>query len=267
MYRCLTMKSPLISIERLKKLEDFGVDPCPKLSEVMPQLGSQKFLKTVDWMMSITAEARPQTVNDILDVWAGKNLSSVPAMQLTNEPKKNKKSYKILIAGPEGSGKATAVQAISELNKTGAVKQASTGRGDKAQTNSMDYASFDISNNERILLYSIPEQEQYKVAWNTLQKGAIGLVLLIDNGRENPLGDLDAFLELLEGFVDKTGMVIGINRTEQYPSPDIHDYHSHLVKIQRNWKSPPPIMEVDPGNPEEMRKLLISLLFHLYPGL
>jgi signal recognition particle receptor subunit beta len=100
-----------------------------------------------------------------------------------------------------------------------------------------------------------------------LQKGAIGLVLLIDNGREKPLDDLDCFLNLFEGFIESTGVVIGINRTEQYPGPTIHDYHSHLAKTRRNWKAPPPIMEVAPGNRQEVRQLLLSLLFHLNPSL
>jgi hypothetical protein len=62
-------------------------------------------------------------------------------------------------------------------------------------------------------------------------------------------------------------VVIGINRSEEYPSPTIHDYHSHLAKTRRNWKAPPPILEVAPGNRHEMKKLLLSLLFHLNPSL
>jgi signal recognition particle receptor subunit beta len=100
-----------------------------------------------------------------------------------------------------------------------------------------------------------------------LQNGAIGLVLLIDNGSRNPFDDLDVYLKLLEGFIENTGVVIGINRSEANPAPTIHDYHSHLAKGRRDGKAPPPIMEVAPGNRQEMKKLLLSLLFHLNPSL
>jgi signal recognition particle receptor subunit beta len=100
-----------------------------------------------------------------------------------------------------------------------------------------------------------------------LQKGALGLVLLIDNGSKDPFGDMDFYLKLLEGFIENTGVVIGINRPAENPGPSLHDYHTHLAQTRRNWKALPPIMEVAPGNRQEMRILLLSLLFHLNPSL
>jgi len=268
-YRCLTKKTPVASIERMKKMDETGVDPCPPLSKQAPQLGSQEFLETCDWMMSIVPEDRPQSVQEVLDAWAGKKRSpKAPAKSFTYVPRQARKTYKILIAGPVGVGKTTAIHTISDSGIVATEANASDSvRDRKAQTTvAMDYGSLDISDNERILLYGVPGQERFNFMWDILQKGAIGLVLLIDNGRKNPLGDLDFFLESFEGFINKTGIVIGINRTEQYPKPNIFDFHCHLQKNQKHWKAPPPIMEVDPRNHEEMRKLVLSLLCHLDPG-
>ena len=264
-YRCLTREAPPISIERLKKLEDFGVDPCQTLSKNMPHLGSQVLLDSVDWMISIAAEARPQTVQDVLDVWAGKNRRASPVRQMATEPNKSKTQYKILIAG---AAIPIALQAIRDSDTPDAAEKTKLPRQDgKTQILNLDFASLDISSHERILLYSVPEQAQFRVVRDMLQKGALGLVVLIDNRSKHPLDDLDVYLKLLEGFVENTGVVIGINRSEEYPSPTIHDYHSHLAKTRRNWKAPPPIMEVAPDNHHEMKKLLLSLLFHLNPSL
>lgn len=265
-YRCLTNEVPPVSIERLKKLEDFGVDPCPTLSRDMPHLGSGLLLDSVDWMMSIAPEARPQTVQDVLDVWAGKTRRSSPVQQLASDPQKSKTQYKILIAGSAGAGIPTALQVIRDASMPSA-EAAYPGQGNTTQMLSLDFASLDISDYERILLYGVPEQAQSNDARDMLQNGAIGLALLIDNGSKNPFDDLDRFLNLLEGFIENTGVVIGINRSEEHPSPNIHDYHSHLAKTRRNWKAPPPIMEVAPGNRQEMKQLLLSLLFHLNPSL
>jgi serine/threonine protein kinase len=267
-YRCLTKEAPPVSIERQKKLEDFGVDPCLSLLKDMPHIGGRVLLDSVDWMMSIAAEERPQSVQDVLDVWAGKTRRSGPAKSSAIEPKKSKTQYKILIAGSAGAGIPTALQGIRdpEIASAEAIVNPS-GQNNKTQMLNLDFASLDISSHERILLYGVPDQEPFHVVRDMLQKGAIGLVLLIDNGREKPLDDLDCFLNLFEGFIESTGVVIGINRTEQYPGPTIHDYHSHLAKTRRNWKAPPPIMEVAPGNRQEVRQLLLSLLFHLNPSL
>jgi hypothetical protein len=61
--------------------------------------------------------------------------------------------------------------------------------------------------------------------------------------------------------------VIGINRSELATGPNIHDYHRHLAKSRETGRMAPPIMEVAPGNQRELRKLLLSLLFHLNPTL
>jgi serine/threonine protein kinase len=267
-YRCLTKEAPPVSIERQKKLEDFGVDPCPTLLKDMPQLGSRVLLDSVDWMMSIAAEARPQSVQDVLDIWAGKKRRSNPVKPLASDPQKSKTQYKILIAGSAGAGVSTALQVIRdpETPGTGAITKPS-GEGSNTQMLSLDFASLDISEYERVLLYSVPEQAQFNVVRDMLQNGAVGLVLLIDNGSKNPFDDLDCYLKLLDGFIENTGVVIGINRSKEHPSPTIHDYHSHLAKSRRNGKAPPPIMEVAPGNRQEMKKLLLSLLFHLNPSL
>jgi signal recognition particle receptor subunit beta len=182
---------------------------------------------------------------------------------VATEPNKSKIQYKILIGG---AAVPAALQAIRDPD-TAEAKSRLSGQDSKTQILNLDFASLDISSHERILLYSVPEQAQFHVVRDMLQKGALGLVLLIDNGSKNPFDDLDVYLKLLEGFIENTGVVIGINRSETYPSPTIHDYHSHLAKIRRNWKAPPPIMEVAPENRQEVKKLLLSLLFHLNPSL
>jgi serine/threonine protein kinase len=268
-YRCLTRKTPVSSIARMKKLEEEGVDPCPPLSKQEPQLGSREFLETVDWMMAIVPEDRPQSVQEVLDAWAGKKRRpQAAAKSFTYVPRQARKTYKILIAGPVGVGKSTAIHTISDSGMLAREAFATDSVQERKEqtTVAMDYGSLDISDNERILLYGVPGQERFNFMWHILQKEAIGLVLLIDNGRRNPLGDLDFFLQSFDAFINKTGIVIGINRTEQYPRPSIFDYHFHLQSKQQPWNVHPPIMEVDPRNHEEMRKLVLSLLCHLDPG-
>jgi hypothetical protein len=118
-----------------------------------------------------------------------------------------------------------------------------------------------------MLIHSVPGREQLNSVQTSLQEDAIGLVLLIDNARENALDDLDFFLDRFDDFIKSTGVVIGITRSELSKGPNIQDCHRHLAKSRETGKTAPPIMEVAPGNHRELRKLLLSLLFHLNPTL
>jgi len=269
LYRCLTNKSPVLSIERMKAIDEDNFDPCTRLSEQASQLGSKEFLETVDWMLSVLPEDRPQSVDDVLDAWAGKTRdSSLLAVGKETQPRQAKRNYKILIASATAAMKSTAIQSISgaTLKTERKNSQDSDGESKVLSTVDMDYGSLNVSDNERILLYGIPNSEHFNSIWEVLKRGAIGLLLLIDNGRPDPLGDLEKYIKLFGDFIDETGMVIGVVQTERYPLPDLHDYHLHLQKIQYSGRYPPPIMEVDPKNREEIKKILLSLIFHIDPG-
>jgi serine/threonine protein kinase len=259
LYRCLTQETPPVSIERLKKLEDFGVDPCPSLASEMPHLGTRPLLESVDWMMAVAAEERPQSVQDVLDVWAGKKRRS-SSVVVAKAAGGEKRQYKVLIAGSAGGCLPAALQTLRSLDK-------GAGQSASSQSTSMDYAALDISSHERMLVYGAPESEQFKIVGDMLQKGAAGLVLLIDNAREDPLAELDALLQRFAGLIETTGVVIGINRSELYPAPDIHAYHRRLAETRKPGQMPPPIMEVAPGHAGELKQLMLSLLFHLNPSL
>jgi signal recognition particle receptor subunit beta len=216
-------------------------------------------------MMSVTAEERPQTVQEVLDVWAGKRRRPNSVTPLAREP--GKTPYKILIAGSSADCISTALQTIRDSNHVSGTKGRNTGPGDVPQVNIEESANLDISSHERMLIHSVPGREQLNSVQTRLQEDAIGLVLLIDNARENALDDLDFFLDRFDDFIKSTGVVIGITRSELSKGPNIHDCHRHLAKSRETGKIAPPIMEVTPGNHRELRKLLLSLLFHLNPTL
>jgi serine/threonine protein kinase len=265
-YRCITKKTPTLSIERMKTIDEEGYDPCLRLAELSPQLGSREFLESVDRMLSVIPEDRPQSVSEVLDAWAGRKPLPKPGdRKKSYTPKQVKKTYKILIASSDGGDKSTAIRSISDTNVENSAAGAQVSDSSALPAAPMDYGSLDISDCERILVYGIPGNERFRFIWDILQKGAIGLVLLIDNESQNPLTDLETYLTMFESFIDRTGVVIGINRT-RHRHPDIHEYHEYLQKTPYAGKSRPPILEVDPTNKSDMKKLLLSLIFHIDPG-
>ena len=104
---------------------------------------------------------------------------------------------KIIFTGPVGVGKTTAISAISDIPPVSTDAFASdmtAGRKDHT-TVAMDYGVIQLDEDTKIHLYGTPGQERFDFMWQILSKGGMGLILLLDNTRGNPLKDLKFFLD------------------------------------------------------------------------
>ena len=98
--------------------------------------------------------------------------------------------------------------------------------------------------------------------WEILVGGGIGLVLLIDNTRDDPFQDLRFFINAFGKFIAETGMVIGITMTDLVAAPGIEDYHRELRSL--GLKSVP-VFEVDARKRKDVSLLVEALLCSLDP--
>jgi signal recognition particle receptor subunit beta len=123
--------------------------------------------------------------------------------------------HKILFTGTMGAGKTTAIAAVSEIapirtevrNSDASVAKATTTVG-------LDYGELTLDNGEKLRLYGTPGQIRFDFMWRILARGALGLVILVDNSRPDPLADLDVYLDGFAELIEKTACVIGVGRTE-----------------------------------------------------
>jgi len=173
--------------------------------------------------------------------------------------------HKIIFTGPVGAGKTTAISTLSDIpvvateaKATDAVQQR------KANTTvAMDYGILNLDGGAKVHLYGTPGQERFSFMWDILTVGGLGLVLLIDNGREDPLADLEFYLDAFKRFIDKNGVVIGVTRMDVKPRPGLYSYHTKLKEL--GIKAP--VFEVDARDREDVKLMMISLLSLLDPGL
>ncbi|RSZ58547.1 GTP-binding protein [Massilia atriviolacea] len=174
------------------------------------------------------------------------------------------KEYKILFTGTMGAGKTTAIAAISEvapivtdvLNTDASVAKERTTVG-------LDYGLLTLENGDRIRLFGTPGQQRFDFLWKILANKALGLIILTDNSRPDPLADLGMFLD---GFADALATMpcaIGVGRLPSHPEPSLERY-ADLLEARGMVL---PIVEVDVRRRDDVTLLIDTLLAQLEAGL
>ncbi|NOQ17127.1 MAG: GTP-binding protein [Methyloprofundus sp.] len=173
--------------------------------------------------------------------------------------------YKIIFTGPVGAGKTTAITSISDvpLINTDAVASDMTKQRKAGTTVAMDYGIMNLNDGEKIHLYGTPGQERFDFMWDILTTGGIGLVLLLDNSRADPFLDMKFFLNSFNGFIEKTGVAIGVTQMDISTSPTIDEYHQYLQTMGLKI----PVFSVDAREKNDVSILVQALMFSLDPGL
>jgi signal recognition particle receptor subunit beta len=166
---------------------------------------------------------------------------------------------KIIFTGPMGAGKTTAIASISEIPPISTDVRCSDEEGKNRKENTtvaMDYGYITLAEGERIHLYGTPGQARFDYMWNILTKGGLGLVLLLDNMRPEPLTDLAFYLDQFKDFISGTGVVIGVTRTDLSHHVTLVDYQHCLM--QRGQIVP--VFEIDARQPNDVKVLIHALL-------
>ena len=98
-----------------------------------------------------------------------------------------------------------------------------------------------------------------------LGEGAMGLVILIDSARPDPMADLDLYLDSFRETIRKCdqAVVIGVTRTELNPQVDFLDrVNERVAKKKLNI----PVFEVDGRQRDDVKQLLLALLTFFDPS-
>lgn len=172
-------------------------------------------------------------------------------------------AHKIIFTGPVGAGKTTSIAAISDVEPfvTEQIATDETKERKEHTTVAMDYGMLKLDNNERIHLYGTPGQERFNFMWDILTDSGIGLILLVDNKRPNPLDDLSFFLQSFKDFIKETAVVVGVTRMDIASNPTLEDYRRVMRELNMNV----PIFEVDARERKDVVYLVQTLLYCLDP--
>jgi uncharacterized protein len=168
--------------------------------------------------------------------------------------------HKILFTGTTGAGKTTAIGAVSEIPPLSTDVRNTDAAFSKAMTTTgLDYGELRLDNGEKLRLYGTPGQPRFDFMWKILSRGALGLVILIDNSRGDPLADLDIYLRGFDTLIAETACVVAVGRTETHATPDLDQFARHLEA--RGVVCP--VMPIDVRENAQVTQLLELLLLQL----
>lgn len=167
-----------------------------------------------------------------------------------------KAPLKLIFTGPPGVGKTTAIAAISDIPpiNTDVTATDEIAELKEATTAAMDYGELTLANGEKLFLYGTPGQERFDFMWKILADGSLGLIILIDNSRPDPIADLALYLDSFSELLNTRAGVIGITRASQgLPLGDFFDLLTHRNIVI-------PILEIDARIEKDVLQLLDAFL-------
>jgi uncharacterized protein len=169
----------------------------------------------------------------------------------------------ILIAGPMGAGKTTAIQSLSEIPVV-STEAANTDRAtaNKATTTvALDYGEITLDGVEKVRLYGVPGQRRFDYMWRILEERALGLILLINNDGQDPVGDMLELIKDFSALQERGGVVIGVTRSDVQEYPHTSQYVDSIREVYPHITAP--VFSVDARNRDHMLITLTALLFNI----
>ena len=174
-------------------------------------------------------------------------------------------NLKIVFTGPVGAGKTTAIATLSDDAPISTNESATdmTQKRKSETTVAMDYGTMKLDGREKIHLYGTPGQERFNFMWDILTNNALGVIILVDNTRPDPIKDMLFFINTFRAIIDETALAVGITQTDRSVLPRIEKYQDKLKELHLRAA----IFEVDAREYRDVSMLVQSLLFSIDPGL
>jgi uncharacterized protein len=170
------------------------------------------------------------------------------------------REHKILFTGTMGAGKTTAIGAISEVPPMlTEVQNTDSSAAKPTTTVGLDFGLITLASGDRLRLFGTPGQTRFDFLWRILVRNALGLVILVDNSRPDPLEDLDVYLDGFREELQTLPCVIGVGRSEAHRLPSVDDYALRLQSRSLLL----PVLPVDVRRRDDVLLLIDTLLAQL----
>lgn len=142
------------------------------------------------------------------------------------------REHKIIILGPMGSGKTTAIRSIVGENMVSTdVKNTEANPSKETTTVAMDYGDVNLPNGDRLRLFGTPGQERFDFIWSALARGAVGGIIFIEAILDKPSAQLMRYLEVLTQESLDLPIVIGITKADLIGDKTLEYFKQQLTDL------------------------------------
>jgi uncharacterized protein len=126
-------------------------------------------------------------------------------------------------------------------------------------TTGLDYGEVTLPSGQVLRLFGTPGQLRFQFMWDVLSQGALGVVVLVDNSRPDPLADVRDYVRAFSTVIDGSRAVVGVGRCDTHPTPSLEDYDDALRDIGVNV----PVISTDVRVREHVITLLDILFYQI----
>lgn len=167
-------------------------------------------------------------------------------------------SIKLVLAGPVGAGKSTAIRSISDTAPVSTeMPLLEGGHGDKTTTTvAMDFATIHLDGEPPLFVYGLPGQDHFAFMRSIILEGALGIILLLNAADARIAEECRLWLESLRSTHPDIPVVIGITHADCNMAFSLGDIRAVL----RARGEMLPAFTVDARNRQQMSQLVRALI-------
>jgi uncharacterized protein len=138
--------------------------------------------------------------------------------------------YKIVFSGSMGAGKTEAIRSLSDIPVllTEAFNTDTESHNKMETTVGIDYGEVTLEDGTKIGLYGTPGQERFNFIWPVICQSALGAIVLIDHNTEDPLEQLESYMETFQNYTDN--IAIGITHVDLQSEKSTNMYREWLIE-------------------------------------
>lgn len=277
MYFALSGLHVLSAQTRQEALKQGKPDPQPMAARMDGIQANSRIMTMIDHCLDLRPDRRPETAGLLLDAFRessgvriegslsvktkAQELSQRDHVAVSNLPVQQRDAVsKVVITGTTGAGKTSLIARLAD--ETFTPRQANIGHSlanDHAQSARIDQACMHLPEGDRLFLYGVPGPLGFESSWELVEKGTVGIVLLLDTTRKDPQRDLEHFLARLDGE-QCPPLVIGMTKTEQSRTPSIRDINATVDQFADRFPQRPAVFTLNPSSRDHAWLTIETLL-------
>lgn len=170
-------------------------------------------------------------------------------------------SIKLVLAGPVGAGKTTAIHSIADSEPVSTEMPLPDGPiGDKTTTTvALDFAAVMLEGGQPLFLYGLPGQEHFSFMRSIMLEGALGVVIVLDGSDARVADQCQHWLESIRGIDPDIAISIGVTKTDTMA----HFNLGAIRAVIRACGGPVPVFTFDARDRQQTTQLLRALVLQL----